>query len=221
MIFISFYLPSTAFILCSYSHGTSSTPPSPSPSCVPPLSLTDFGIVSYSFSRIAATIEQKTPFALSSNVALLCLFPTFVFVALHFAYRYIRHPMFSYQREGPVQRGQSYTEAGGAVSAAEAVAEATAGGLLPWFFRFIVFGLSGDSFNAIAIVKAGDTVLPGALPARMRGSGRGRAFGFHGYRLLWWYWQALKRNHNVLAPFLAPYHPGRGHAHYSATLLAR
>ena len=41
------------------------------------------------------------------------------------------------------------------------------------------------------------------------------------YRLLWWYWQALKRNHHVLAPFLAPYHALKGHTYYSAMLLAK
>lgn len=41
------------------------------------------------------------------------------------------------------------------------------------------------------------------------------------YRLLWWYWQALKRNHVLLAPFLAPYHPTRGHSYRSASFMVK
>jgi len=205
----------------------------------PPLS--DFGIISYSFSRIAATIHQDTPFVLSPNVALLILLPTFVFVVLLLAYRYIQHPIFTYQRGGimqaeevPARNNSSSSVAGDikvdeeadmgdmgdpAVETEKTVAEATAGKLIPKVLRMVV-GLS--DFSVAAIDKGGDKVLPGDVPARYRsGGGCGGAYAFHAYRLLWWYWQALKRNHSILAPFMAPYVPPRGHAHYSGLLLAR
>ena len=106
-----------------------------------------------------------------------------------------------------------------AVETEKTVAEATAGRLIPKVLRMVV-GLS--DFSVAAIDKGGDKVLPGDIPARYRsGGGCGGAFAFHAYRLLWWYWQALKRNHSILAPFMAPYEPPRGHAHYSGILLAR
>ena len=249
----------------------------------------DFGIIAYSFSRIAATIEQNTPFALSPNVAFLCVIPTLIFVVLLLAYRYIQHPVFTYQRDGPAKVGtrakpgtpgigvfsssprygqngakggfnatSRYAQNGAndlnaavetegkagtenrekmvdtvdkveaveavetveTVDAVETVAEATAGRLLPCLFRVVV-GLS--AFDATAVTEGGDKVLPGALPARFhKGSTcKTDTCMFHLYRLMWWYWQALKRNHAVLAPFLAPYDPRRGHGHYSSILLAR
>ena len=108
---------------------------------------------------------------------------------------------------------------GTVVETEKTVAEATAGKLIPKVLRMVV-GLS--DFSVAAIDKGGDKVLPGDVPARYRsGGGCGGAFAFHAYRLLWWYWQALKRNHSILAPFMAPYVPPRGHAHYSGILLAR
>ena len=105
-----------------------------------------------------------------------------------------------------------------AVETEKTVAEATAGRLIPKVLRMIV-GLS--NFSVAAIDKGGDKVLPGDVPARYRRDGCGGSCAFHAYRLLWWYWQALKRNHSILAPFMAPYEPPRGHAHYSGILLAR
>ena len=257
--------------------------------------------MSYAFSQIAATIEQDTPFALSPNVALLCIIPTFVFLALLFVYRFVPHPVFSYQREGPNRRTRTTSTGGNggweayrddatqrrylvhrdtgetkwstddegtlssglqarsgeenispnitadtvnmvgnanvvesldtagrlagatrtAVATAtvsSAMATAMAARQLPWSLR-VILGLS--DFDAAAIEKAGDKVLPGALPARYRGVVWTRGCAFKMYRFLWWYWQALKRNHTILAPFLAPYDPRRGHARYSGILFAR
>ena len=83
-----------------------------------------------------------------------------------------------------------------------------------------VLGLS--EFDVKGIERGGDKVLPGTLPSRYRGcrGGRNIVVG-HGYRLLWWYWQALKRNHVLLAPFLAPYHAIRTHSYFSSMLLAK
>jgi len=197
--------------LCAYAHPLFAAP-------------ADFGIISYSFSRIAATIEEDRPFALSSHIALLCFIPTLVFVMLLLAYRYIRHPVFSYQRDGPANVGRVPTRNDSGVGdtttveAEQTVAEATAKRLLPCILR-VVLGLS--AFDATAIAKGGDKVLPGALPARLREDGCKTVCVFHVYRFLWWYWQALKRNHALLAPFLAQYDPRRGHAHHSSILLAR
>jgi len=218
--------PPLSFYHALHSHSLSCHAASTHSSCV---ALADFGIISYSFSRIAATIRQDTPFAISPNVALLCFFPMLVFVVLLFAYRYIQHPVFSYQRDGPTQVGGVPTRNDPSVPGnsdttveteerEETVAEATAGRLLPCIFRMVV-GLS--AFDAMAVTKGGDEVLPGALPARYRDGGCRLACGFKVYRLLWWYWQALKRNHSLLAPFLAHYDPRRGHGHYSSILLAR
>ena len=76
-----------------------------------------------------------------------------------------------------------------------------------------------NTFEVAVIERAGDDVLPGALSSRYRGC-MSKCAG-SSYRGLWWYWQALKRNHAMLAPFLAPYDPTRGHAFRSAILLAK
>lgn len=63
-----------------------------------------------------------------------------------------------------------------------------------------IFGLS--DFDADNIEKAGNKVRPGSSP---RNQGCATACVDRSYRLLWWYWQAMKRNHVLLSPFMATY----------------
>jgi hypothetical protein len=53
-------------------------------------------------------------------------------------------------------------------------------------------------------------------------------FGFKGvekgavsHSFFWWYWMALKRNHDILAPWLAPPEPYKTTVHYSTVLFAK
>ena len=53
-------------------------------------------------------------------------------------------------------------------------------------------------------------------------------FGFKGveegamsHSFFWWYWMALKRNHDILAPWLAPREPYKTTVHYSTVLFAK
>jgi hypothetical protein len=62
-----------------------------------------------------------------------------------------------------------------------------------------IFGLS--DFDAENIEKAGDRVRPGFSH---RDQGCVSTCAGRCYRLLWWYWQALKRNHVLVSPFMAP-----------------
>jgi hypothetical protein len=72
-------------------------------------------------------------------------------------------------------------------------------------------------FEADCIEMVGDKVLPGS--SYYQGCAA-KSVGCC-YRLLWWYWQALKRNHNLLSPFMAPYSPIRGEGFRSSLLLAK
>ena len=81
------------------------------------------------------------------------------------------------------------------------------------------FGL--NDFTVEAIEGAGDLVSAGPLPSRYANKNCVRKCAFSVHRFLWWYWQALKRDHNCLAPFLAPYDPRRGHAYFSSLFLAK
>ena len=54
----------------------------------------------YAFSRVSNTFERDTPVDVSPRVVLLCGVPTFLFLVLLVAYRFIPHRVFSYQRGG-------------------------------------------------------------------------------------------------------------------------
>jgi len=62
-----------------------------------------------------------------------------------------------------------------------------------------VFGLS--DFNVENIEKASDKLFPSSSRKQNCISRRAGCC----YSLLWWYWQAMKRNHVLLSPFMAPY----------------
>ena len=62
-----------------------------------------------------------------------------------------------------------------------------------------MFGLS--DFNVENIEKASDKLFPSSSRKQNCISRRAGCC----YSLLWWYWQAMKRNHVLLSPFLAPY----------------
>ena len=78
-----------------------------------------------------------------------------------------------------------------------------------------LLGLS--DFDVDSIEVAGDKVRPGSSYYQ----------GFVAtrigccYRLLWWYSQAMKRNHLLLSPFLAPFDPIRGEMFRSSLLLVK
>ena len=54
----------------------------------------------YAFSRVSKTFERDTLVEVSPRVMLLCGVPTFLFLVLLVAYRFIPHRVFSYQRGG-------------------------------------------------------------------------------------------------------------------------
>ena len=62
-----------------------------------------------------------------------------------------------------------------------------------------LFGLS--DFNVENIEKASDKLFPSSSRKQNCISRRAGCC----YSLLWWYWQAMKRNHVLLSPFMAPY----------------
>ena len=62
-----------------------------------------------------------------------------------------------------------------------------------------VFGLS--DFNVENIEKASDKLFPSSSRKQNCISRRAGCC----YSLLWWYWQAMKRNHVLLSPFMTPY----------------
>ena len=94
------------------------------------------------------------------------------------------------------------------------------------------------------LTNAGAPAASGAAVLRTRSSG-GRTkllhrqsksvnpllkavFGFKGvekgavsHSFFWWYWMALKRNHDILAPWLAPPEPYKTTVHYSTVLFAK
>ena len=81
-----------------------------------------------------------------------------------------------------------------------------------------LFVRTRNNFDADTLEIGGNNVRPDYSFPNKSGT---KKLASQAYRLLWWYWQALKRNHVLLAPFLAPYHSTRGHSYRSASLMVK
>jgi hypothetical protein len=182
----------------------------------------DFGIVDYAFLRVARSFAVATPFEPSLASILVCatLFTLFLLLMLRAkVIKCTKRRRKAQERQEARKRGNEYaaeqaknptqpsTRIGGRrrSTLSRYNAEIKVVKFVPEKLNPLLKGLFGVNLR-----RFNDSVL------------EAKTLSMHGAKLfVFTWWEAMKLNHDVMAPFLAPYELGKGDEYYASMFLAK
>jgi len=173
----------------------------------PPIYHGDFGIVDYSFNRIAQSIAASTiPFVPSVASLLTCGIPLVLFTIL------VAHSTFCRRKQRLRKRTSNRT--GDRMAADQERLDDTTSSS-----RMQRQKSSSTQSRAVSVGHKVVTVLFGVR----RGLDKPALLIRQELRqsILWWWWQAVKLHHDMVAPFLAPTSEERTRNYYLGIMLTK